>query len=69
MGYSVTIRIGRFPVQTPLGARLGLGTQPCYEAPGDLWVEIVENAVINIGLVRLSLENGPKLAVGQPNSS
>ena len=69
MGYGVPIRIGRFPVQTPLGARLGLGTQPRYEAPGDLWVEIVENAVINIRLVRLSLENGPKLAVGQPNSS
>ena len=69
MGYGVTIRIGRFLVQTPLGTRLGLGTQPRYEAPGDLWVEIVENAVINIRLVRLSLENGPKLAVGQPNSS
>ena len=69
MGYGVTIRIGRFLVQTPLGARPGLGTQPRYEAPGDLWVEIVENAVIKIRLVRLSLENGPKLAVGQPNSS
>ena len=28
-------RVGRFPVQTPLGARPGLGTQPCYEDPGD----------------------------------
>ena len=36
----VTIRIGSFPVQTPLGARLGLGTQPPYEAPGDFQVEI-----------------------------
>ena len=26
-------------VQTPLEARQGLGTQPCYEALGDLWVE------------------------------
>ena len=34
-------------------SRPGLGIQPCYEAPSDLWVEIVENAVINIGLVRL----------------
>ena len=24
-----------FPVQTQLGACLDLGTQPCYEAPGD----------------------------------
>ena len=46
-------RIGRFPVQTPLGARPGLGTQPHYEAPGDLRIELVENTVINIGLVRL----------------
>ena len=44
-------------------------TQPHYEAPGDLQVEIVENAVINIGLVRLSLKNCPKLTVEQPNSS
>ena len=28
--------IGRFPVQTPLGTRLSLGTQPCYEASDDL---------------------------------
>ena len=42
---------------------------PCSKAPGDLRVKIVENAVINIGLVRLPRENGPKLAVGQLNSS
>ena len=36
----VVTRIGRFPVQTPLGARPGLGTQPRYEAPGDLRVEL-----------------------------
>ena len=34
-----------------------------------LSVFVVENSVIKIGLVRLSLENGPKLAVGQVNSS
>ena len=28
--------IGRFPAQTPLGPRPGLGTQPRYEAPSDL---------------------------------
>ena len=42
---------------------------PCSKVPGDLRVKIVENAVINIGLVRLSRDNGPKLAVGQLNSS
>ena len=52
-----------------VGARPGLGSQPRYKAPGHLRVKLVENALINIGLVRLSLENGPKLAVGQPNSS
>ena len=49
MSLGVLVRIGRFPVQTLLGARPGLGTQPRYEAPGDLRVENVKNAVINIG--------------------
>ena len=30
----------RFPTQTPIGAQPCFGTQPCYEAPGDLWVEM-----------------------------
>ena len=38
----VAIRIGRFLVQTPLGARPGLGKQPRYKAPSDLRVEIVK---------------------------
>ena len=42
VGQGVAIRIGRFPVQNSLGARLGLGTQPRYEAPGDLRVEYVQ---------------------------
>ena len=42
VGSYVVIRIGRFPVQTPLGTRPGLGTQLCGEAPGDLWIEIVK---------------------------
>ena len=29
-----------------LGAQLGLGTHPCYEAPGDLWN--FRKVVINI---------------------
>ena len=35
----VTFIIGSIPVQTPLGARPGLGTQPRYEAQGDLRVK------------------------------
>ena len=69
MGYDIMIRIGRFPVQTPLGTQPGLGTQPCYKAACDLLVEIVKNAVINFGLVRLPLESGQKLVMGQPNSN
>ena len=39
---------------TPLSARLGLGTQPRYEASGDLRVKHRQNAVINFGYVMLS---------------
>ena len=53
------MKIGRFPVQTPLGVWLGLGTQHCYEAPIALLIKIVEKAVINIGFVRLSLRQHP----------
>ena len=51
MGSGVEIRIGRFSAQTPLGTWSGLGTQLRYEALGDLQIEIVKIAVINIGLV------------------
>ena len=40
VGKGVTFRIGRIPVQTPLGARPGFETQPRYEAPDDHWDEI-----------------------------
>ena len=55
MGKGVGKRIGWFLIQTPPGARLGLGTQRRYEALGVPWVKITENtnAVINITLVRL----------------
>ena len=43
MGEGVAVRI-RFPVQTPQGARPGLGTQQHYEALSDLRLRIVENA-------------------------
>ena len=62
--------MGRFPVQTPLGARPGLGTQLRYEAPGDLRVEYVKRRQrLTAGERGCPLDNGPKLAVGQPNSS
>ena len=35
-------------------ARLSLGTLLCLEAPDHLWVDIVKNTAIKIGLVRLS---------------
>ena len=41
-GEDVAIRIVTFLVQTPLGSRPGLGTQPRYKAPGDLRVEYVK---------------------------
>ena len=46
--------IGRFLVQTPLGALRGLGTQPYYKTPSDLLVKTWINAVIKLGLVTLS---------------
>ena len=47
--------------QTPLGARPGLGTQPRSKAPSNLRGKIVETAVIDIGLVRLSTREWPKV--------
>ena len=38
VGYGIAIRIGRFPVQTPLGTQPGLEAQSHYEVPGDLQV-------------------------------
>ena len=55
--------IRNWKVQTPLGARLGFGIQPRYEAPGDLQVEII-NAVVNIGLVRLPPRHWSKVGRG-----
>lgn len=43
-GYGIALRIGRLLVQI----RQGLGMQSHYKAPDDLWVEIVETAVIGI---------------------
>ena len=44
-GLSVVIRIGRFLVQTPLGTRPGLGTQPRYKIPCDIRIENVKTVI------------------------
>ena len=64
VGYGIAIRIGRFLVQTSLGAQPSFGTQPRYEAPGDLRVKSVEYALINIGFVILSPRKWPKVNHG-----
>ena len=64
MGSGIGSKIGKFLVQTPLGAWPGLGTQPHYEAPGDLQVKLADYAVINIELVRLSPREWPKVGRG-----
>ena len=46
--------VSKVPGSNPLGAQLGLRTQPRCDAPHNLWVEIVENVVIHIRVVRLS---------------
>ena len=53
-----------------LGNRMGLGSQPRYKAPGDLHVENVKHSDKHrVSEWSCPLDNGPKLAVGQPNSS
>ena len=34
-GIGVTLKKGRIPVQTSLGAQPGFGAQPCHETPSD----------------------------------
>ena len=41
VGQGITIRIRRFLVQTLLGAKQDLETQPSCEAPDEFWVEVV----------------------------
>ena len=69
VGLGSTINTGRFPVQTPLGTQSSLGTQLCYEAPGDLQAKIVKKQWLKSSGGGYSLHNCGKLAVGQPNSS
>ena len=69
MDEGVVIRIRKVPVQTPLGTPPGLGTQPRYEAPGDLQVENEKTKWLTSAEQGCLLNNGWKLAMGQPNSS
>ena len=69
MDKGVPVRIRRFPVQTPLSTKLSLGTQPRYKAPSDLWVEIVKMQWLTLSEWGCPHDNGPKLAMGQPNNS
>ena len=54
---------------TALGARSGLGIQPCFKAPCALQIKHRQNIVINIKECGCFLPNSPKLAMGPPNSS
>ena len=61
-------RTGRFPIQFPQVARLGLGTQPHFEVPGDLWVEPWMMQWLTSSEWDCPLDNGSKLPVGKPNN-
>ena len=45
---SITEFLSKELHESGVHALLGLEIQPRYEAPGDLWVKNVKNAVINI---------------------
>ena len=60
MGKGVAIRIGSFPVETPLNARMDLVTQPVYEALGRNCLD----AVISIGWVRLPSKMAERYSLG-----
>ena len=45
----VSIKIGRFSVQIPPGTRPGLGTQPRYEALGNVQFELVKMQLLTLG--------------------
>ena len=40
--------IGKFQIQTPLGAQSGLWIQPGYNAPGEPWGKKIDKTVISI---------------------
>ena len=64
VGQGAVTRIRRFPVRTLLGARPGLGTQPRYEASGNLLVDYVKRNWLTSGEWDYLFNNGPKLPWG-----
>ena len=63
------IRIGRFLVQTPLDTQPGLGAQPRYKTPQWPLGWICKTQWLTLGELGCFLDNGPRVAVGQPNCS
>ena len=55
------------PFQTTVGVWPDLGAQPHSEAPGGIWIKILQTQ--DYGFSRLSFKNDLKLDMGQPNSS
>ena len=60
--------VGTLSFQTPLGARPVLRIQPFYEAPGDLWVKNRKGLWLTSGECGSPIDNGLRMATGQPNS-
>ena len=60
-------QIERIPGKTIPGVGSGLGTQPRYEALGDpRAIANIKNAMLNVGLMRLSSRQYPKVGTRQP---
>ena len=55
------------PSSNPASHLAGLRNSISLQVPGDLQVETWPKAVINIGWVKLYLDNGPTVAKGKPN--
>ena len=57
-------RIGGFLIQAPPSHEPGLAMQPHYEAPSDFKVKNCKNTVINIGCLKRSPQEWPKVGCG-----
>ena len=61
------IELEGFCFKPHLALERGLGIQSHFETPGDLWVEVIKMQWMTSGEWDSLLNNGPKLAVEQPN--
>ena len=59
----------RFPIPAPVGAELGLWTQPRYESPNDLRVKVVKTQWLTLVQWGCLCNKCLKLAMGQPNNN